>query len=80
MKVQNKTIRRYENGSNADHYVVNTFVKYFDFIPNCNGHFYFRPLHNDGSGIPRFGKQAVGRNTLAQLIPEMCKATVPPRF
>lgn len=24
--------------------------------------------------IPRFGKQAVGRNTLAQLIPEMCKA------
>ena len=74
MKVQNKTISQYENPSDADHCVVNLFMKYFDFIPNRDGHFYFQPLPNDGSGIPRFGKQAVGRNTLAQLIPEMCKA------
>ena len=43
-------------------------------IPNRDGHFCFRPLPNDGSGIPRFKKQAVGRNVLVQLIPEMCKA------
>ena len=74
MKVQNKTIRQYENVNDADHCVVNIFVKYFDFILNRDEHFYFRPLPNNGSGIPRFGKQAVGRNTLPQLIPEMCKA------
>ena len=74
MKVQNKTIHQYENPDDADHCVVNLFVKCFDFIPNRDGHFYFRPLPNDESGISRFGKQAVGRNTLAQLIPEMCKA------
>ena len=73
MKVQNKTIRQYENPSDADHCLVNIFVKYVYFIPSRDGHFYFWPLPNDGSGIPRFGKQAVGRNTLAQLIPEMCK-------
>ena len=36
--------------------------------------FYFRPLPDDGSGVPKFGKQPVGRNRLAQIIPEMCKA------
>ena len=34
MKVQNKAIRQYENPSDAEHCVVNIFVKYFDFIPN----------------------------------------------
>ena len=75
MKVENnKKNRQYENVSDPDHCVVNIFVRYFDFIPNRDEYFYFWPLPNDGSGIPRFGKQAVGRNTLGQLIPEMCKA------
>ena len=74
MQVENKTVCQYENVSDPDHCVVNIFVRYFDFIPNHDEHFYFRLLPNDGSGIPRFGKQAVGRNTLGQLIPEMCKA------
>lgn len=74
MQVENKTVCQYENLSDPDHCVVNIFVRYFDFIPNRDEHFYFRLLPNDGSGIPRFGKQAVGRNTLGQLIPEMCKA------
>ena len=33
-EVQNKAIRQYENPSDAEHCVVNIFVKYFDFIPN----------------------------------------------
>ena len=37
-------------------------------------HFYFRPLPNDESGLPRFGKHLVGRNTLARIIPDTCKA------
>lgn len=74
MKVENKTIHQYENVSDPDHCAGNIFVKYFDFIPNCDGHFYIRPLPNDGLDMPRFGKQPVGRCTLAQLIPEMCKA------
>ena len=60
MKVQNKTIRQYENPDDADHCVVNLFVKYFDFIPNRDRHFYFRSLPNNGSGIPKFGKQPIG--------------------
>ena len=56
MKVQNKTIRQYENVNDADHCAVNIFVNYFDFIPNRNQCFYFRPLPNNRSGI---GKQAV---------------------
>ena len=41
MEVQNKTIRQYENVSDPDHCVVNIFVKYFDFVPNRDEHFYF---------------------------------------
>ena len=74
IKVENKTVRQYENVSDPDHCVVNIFVKYFDLIPDRSLHFYFRPLPNDASGMPRFGKQAVGRNTLARIIPVMCKA------
>ena len=36
--------------------------------------FYFHPLPDDGSGVPRFGNQPVGRNKLAKIIPDMCKA------
>ena len=36
-------------------------------------YFYCRPLPDDGSGIPRYGKQPVGRNKLSQIIPQMCK-------
>ena len=53
MKVENKSNRQYENVSNSDHCVANIF----DFILNRDEHFYFRPLPNDGSGIPRLGKQ-----------------------
>ena len=61
-----------ENMSDPDHCVVNIFVRYFDFIPNRDEHFYFRSLPDDGSGIPR--------NTRAQLIPAMCKvAGIPGR-
>ena len=74
MKVENKSVRQYENLADPDHCVVNLFVKYFDFIPSRDKHFYFRPLPNDGTGVPRFGQQPVGRNTLAQIIPNMCKA------
>ena len=36
--------------------------------------FYFHPLPDDGSGVPRFGNQPVGRNKLVKIIPDMCKA------
>ncbi len=36
-------------------------------------YFYCRPLPDDGSGIPRYGKQPVGINKLSQIIPQMCK-------
>ena len=65
IKVQNKTVRHYENLEDADHCVVNLFVKYFDCIPLRDGLFYYRPLPNDNTNIPRFAKQAVGRNTLS---------------
>ena len=74
MKVENKSVRQYENVDDPDHCVVNLFVKYFDFIPSRDKHFYFRPLPNDGTHVPRFGQQPVGKNSLAQLIPNMCKA------
>ena len=48
-KVQNKTICQYENPNDADHCVVNLFVKCFDFIPNSDGRFYFQPLPNKES-------------------------------
>ena len=39
-----------------------------------DNHFYFRPLPDDGSGVPKFGNQPVGQNKLAKIIPDMCKA------
>ena len=58
--VQNKTIRQYENVNDADHCVVNIFVKYFYFIPNRDEHSYFRPLPHNGSGIPRSVAEKLG--------------------
>ena len=43
-------------------------------IPTTDAHFYYRPICDNGSGVPKFSKQAVGRNKLAKLIPDMCKA------
>lgn len=75
MKVENKSIRQYENVSNSDHCMVNIFVRYFDFIPNRDEHFYFRPLPNDGSGIPRFGKQVYSwKEHTSTAYSKMCKA------
>ena len=73
MKVENKVIRQYENISDEEHCIVNIFMKYFTYLPSSGGNFYFRPLPSDTSGVPRFGKQPVGRNKLAQIIPDMCK-------
>lgn len=74
MKVENKTIRQYENPADEEHCVVNIFVKYLCFVPSRDKHFYFRPLADDGSGVPRFADQSVGRNKLSQIIPQMCQA------
>ena len=74
MKVENKTIRQYENIEDEDHCVVNIFAKYLSFLPGHDKHFYYRPLSDDGSGTPRFANQPVGRNKLSRIIPEMCKA------
>ena len=41
MKVENKSVRQYENVADPDHCVVNLFVKYFDFIPSRDKHFIF---------------------------------------
>ena len=73
MKVDNKVIRQYEDASDEEHCVVNIFVKYLLYLPSEVDYFYCRPLPNDSSGIPRFGKQPVGRNKLAQIIPQMCQ-------
>ena len=55
----------------GEHCVVNIFVNYLQ----CRDkHFYHRPLPENGSGCARFGVQPVGRNTLAKIIPDMCKA------
>ena len=53
---------------------INIFVNYLQFIPSRDKHFYHRPLPDNGSGCARFGVQPVGRNTLAKIIPDMCKA------
>ena len=74
MKVENKTIRQYENPADEEHCVVNIFVKYLSFVPSRDKHFYFRPLAIDGSGVLRFADQPVGRNRLPQFIPQMCQA------
>ena len=74
MKVENKTVRQYENPDDPDHCVVNIFQKYLCSIPSRDDFFYFRPLADDGSGVPRFANKPVGRNKLSQIIPDMCKA------
>ena len=59
----------------ADHCVVVTiFEFYMIHIPDRTGNFYFRPLPDDGSGVPKFARQVVGRNRLSNIIPDMCKA------
>ena len=59
----------------ADHCVVVTiFEFYMSHIPDRTGNFYFRPLPDDGSGVPKFARQVVGRNRLSNIIPHMCKA------
>ena len=73
IKVENKTIRQYENPDDPDHCVVNIFQKYLCSIPSRDKFFYFRPLADNGSAVPRFADQPVGRNK-SQIIPEMCKA------
>ena len=73
MKVDNKVIRQYENVEDGEHCIVNIFLYYLTVLPANEDTFYHRPLPDDGSGIPRFGKQVVGRNKLAQIIPDMCK-------
>ena len=74
MKVQNKTICQCENVEDEHHCIVNMFVKYLIYIPSRDKHFYHRPLPDNGSGLPRFGTQPLGRNTLAKITPDMCKA------
>ena len=62
MNLENQTIRQYENPADKEHCVVNIFVKYLCFVPSRDKHFYFRALADDGSGVPRFTDQPVGRN------------------
>ena len=71
MKVDNKVVRQNEDTSDTtdgNHCAVNIFVRYLLYLPKENDLFYCRPLPDDGSGVPRFGKQPVGRNKLAQII------------
>jgi hypothetical protein len=74
MKVDTKCIKQYENIEDRQRCVVNIFDYYFACIPRRDGMFYFRPLPNTTIGVPRFANQPVGRNTLAKIIPNMCKA------
>ena len=69
MKVENKTVRQYENVDDSQHCIVNIFEFYFSLIPSRDSHFYFRP----SKGL-KFARQPVGRNKIAKLIPDMCKA------
>ena len=79
MKVEPKVLRQYEDVSDPDHCVVNIFVTYLLYAPRDVDYFYCRALPDDGSGIPRFGKQPVGRNKLAKIIPDMCKLAARPK-
>ena len=74
MKVDNKAVRQYKDVNDEEHCVVNTFEKYLSSIPRHDKQFYFRPLPDNGSGVPRFGNQPIGRNKLVKIIPDMCKA------
>ena len=73
MKVENKSVRQYENPDDLDCCVVHVFETYLLFIPSREANFYFRPLPNDAAGTVKFAVE-VGRSTLAKLIPNMCKA------
>ena len=74
IKVGNKTVRQYENTDDPEHCIVNIFERYFSLLPSREAFFYYRPISNDATGTPRFAKQPIGRNKLAKLIPDMCKA------
>ena len=74
LKVENKCVRQYENPANPDHCIVNIFDTYFSFIQDRTGNLYFCPLADDGSGVPKFAHQSVGRNRFAKIIPDMCKS------
>ncbi len=74
LKLQAKCIRQYENSDDEEHCVVNIFVTYFSFIPSRDGPFYYRALPNPAKGVPRYSNQLVGKNTLSQIIPNICKA------
>ena len=65
MKVDNEAVHRYENVNDEEHCVVNITEKYLSCIPRHDNQFYFRPLPDDGSGVPKFGNQPVGQNKLA---------------
>ena len=73
-KVENKCIRQYADSEAGEHCVVHVFNTYLSYIPSCDDHFYYRPLPDNGSGVPRFGNQVVGCNKLSKIIPDMCKA------
>ena len=76
MKVDNKVILQYKN-PDEEHCIVNISVS---VIPTTNAHFYYHPICDNGSGVPKFSKQAVGHNKLAKLILDMCKvAGIPGR-
>ena len=60
MKVDNKAVRQYKDVNDEEHCVVNTFEKYLSSIPRHDKQFYFHPLPDNGSGVPRFGNQPVG--------------------
>ena len=64
-----KTVRQYENPDNPEHCVVNMFETYLSFIISTEGNFHLCPLPNDAAGTLKFSKESVGRNTLAQPIP-----------
>ena len=73
MKAQPKIVHQYEDTSDPEHCVVNIFVKHLLYLPQGVDHFCCRPLADNGSGIPHYGKQPVGRNMQAKIITEMCK-------
>ena len=54
--------------------MMKSTVLYLSSIPRRDKQFYFRPLPDDGSSVPRFGNQPVGQNKLAKIIPDMCNA------
>jgi len=69
MKVDNKVVRQYENPEDSEYCVVTIFERYLSLIPSREGCFYmyFRPLPNDAACTVKF-------NTLAKLVPNICKA------